>query len=157
MDLFFFFFNSSLNLLQNCFCYIFWLFSSLTRDWTHAPWIGRRSLNHRANFFFFNVDHFLKVIIEFIDVSRKSPEKCKSRARQGFSQNSQDSVTLPSSQIESIHMKENMAAGNSRPRVYFQWKQILPKIPAEGIMEDSNWSNLDHISISLSKSLWQGE
>ena len=42
-----------LNLLQYCFCFMFWFFwprgmwdfSSQTRDWTCIPWIGRRSLN----------------------------------------------------------------------------------------------------------------
>ena len=57
---FFFFFwggtflKSLLNLLQHCFCSVFWLFghkscgipSSPTRDWTCTPCIGRLSLNH---------------------------------------------------------------------------------------------------------------
>ena len=51
---FFFFLKSSLNLLQNCFRFPFlvfwpwgtWVLSSLTRDQTSAPCIGRQSLNH---------------------------------------------------------------------------------------------------------------
>ena len=51
------FLKSLLNLLQYCFCFMFWFFgcdwprgvqnlSSPTRDWTHTPCIGRQSLNH---------------------------------------------------------------------------------------------------------------
>ena len=48
------FLKSLLNLLQHCFCSVFWLFghkscgipSSPTRDWTCTPCIGRLSLNH---------------------------------------------------------------------------------------------------------------
>ena len=50
------FLKSLLNLLQYCFCSVFWFFgceacgnlSSPTRDRTHTPCIGRRSLNHWA-------------------------------------------------------------------------------------------------------------
>ena len=50
----FFFFKSLLNLLQYCFCFMFWFFwprgmwdlSSPNRDWTRTPCIGRWSLNH---------------------------------------------------------------------------------------------------------------
>ena len=60
-QIFFFFFDvdlyflkSLLNLLQYCFCFMFWCFwprgmwdlSSPTRDRTRRPCIGRRSLNH---------------------------------------------------------------------------------------------------------------
>ena len=45
---------SLLNLLQHCFCFMFWFFGpeacgilvSLSRDQTYNPFIGRRSLNH---------------------------------------------------------------------------------------------------------------
>ena len=48
------FLKSLLNLLQYCFCFMFWFFwpwdmwdlSSLTRDQTHTPCIRRQSLNH---------------------------------------------------------------------------------------------------------------
>ena len=45
------FLKSLLNLLQYCFCFMFWFFglwdlSSLTRDQTHTLCIGRQSLNH---------------------------------------------------------------------------------------------------------------
>ena len=48
------FFKSLLNLLPYCFCFMFlvfwprgmWDLSSLTRDQTRTPCIGRRSLNH---------------------------------------------------------------------------------------------------------------
>ena len=48
------FLKSLLNLLQYCFCFMFWFFwpqgmwdlSSLTGDQTRIPCIGRRSLNH---------------------------------------------------------------------------------------------------------------
>ena len=52
------FLNSLLNLLQYCFCCLcctfwppgMWDFSSLmTRDWTHTPELGVRSLNHWAH------------------------------------------------------------------------------------------------------------
>ena len=46
-------FKPLLNLLQYCLFYVLvlwpqgmWDLSSLTRDWTHIPCIGRRSLNH---------------------------------------------------------------------------------------------------------------
>ena len=47
-------FKSLLNLLQYCFCFMFlflwprgmWDLSSLTRDRTHSPLIGRQNLNH---------------------------------------------------------------------------------------------------------------
>ena len=47
------FLKSLLNLLQYCFCFMFWCFghklceillSTLTRDWTPTPCLGRRSL-----------------------------------------------------------------------------------------------------------------
>ena len=47
--------KSLLNLLHHCFCFLcfsffwpwgMWVFSSLTRDWTHTPCVGRWSLNH---------------------------------------------------------------------------------------------------------------
>ena len=45
-----------MNLLQYCFCFMFWLFwlrgmwdlSSPTRDRTHTPCLRRQSLNHRT-------------------------------------------------------------------------------------------------------------
>ena len=47
------FLKSLYNLLQYCFCFLFWFFdrgmcdiSSPTRDWTHTPCIGRWSFNH---------------------------------------------------------------------------------------------------------------
>ena len=48
------FLKSLLNLLQYCFCFMFWffdheagrIFSSLTRDQTCTPCIGRQTLNH---------------------------------------------------------------------------------------------------------------
>ena len=48
------FLKSLLNLLQHCFCFMFWFFGpeacgilvSLSRDQTYNPFIGRRSLNH---------------------------------------------------------------------------------------------------------------
>ena len=50
------FLKSLLNLLHYCFCFMFcfvffspwgvWDLSCLTRDWTHIPCTGRRSLNH---------------------------------------------------------------------------------------------------------------
>ena len=48
------FLKSILNLLQYCYCFMFWSFwpwgtwhlSSLTRDQTHNPCTGRQSLNH---------------------------------------------------------------------------------------------------------------
>ena len=47
-------FKSLLNLLQNCFCFVFWFFSrkawgslgSLTMDQNHTPFIGRQNPNH---------------------------------------------------------------------------------------------------------------
>ena len=44
---FFFFLKSLLNLLQYCFCFMFWFFGcKAPGDWTPVPCIGRRSLNH---------------------------------------------------------------------------------------------------------------
>ena len=44
---FFFFLKSLLNLLQYCFCFMFWFFGcKASGDWTPVPCIGRRSLNH---------------------------------------------------------------------------------------------------------------
>ena len=50
------FLKSSMHLLQHCFHFMFcflgckaaWAFSSQTRDQTHTPCIGRRSLNHQT-------------------------------------------------------------------------------------------------------------
>ena len=47
------FYKTLLNLLQYCFCFLFWLsgcedLSSLTRDQTHIPCIGRQSPNHQT-------------------------------------------------------------------------------------------------------------
>ena len=48
------FLKSLLNLLQHCFCFMFWFFwlrgmwdlNSPTRDWTQTPFTGRQILNH---------------------------------------------------------------------------------------------------------------
>ena len=59
--------SKSLHLLWACWLFLsmlwdMWDLSSPTRDWTHAPCLGRRSLNHRTarelpeTFFFFYVD-----------------------------------------------------------------------------------------------------
>ena len=73
-----------LNLIQYSFCFMFcftsslvvWNLSSLTRNWTHAPCIGRRSLNHwiardvpRANFYVPSLE-VVYLVSSYIPVTR---------------------------------------------------------------------------------------
>ena len=65
------FLKSLLNLLQHCFCFMFfflamWDLGSLTKDWTHIPCTGRWCLNHWTtrevpsllNYFYFSAFFF---------------------------------------------------------------------------------------------------
>ena len=87
------FLKSLLNLLQYCFCFMFWLFwpqciwdlSSPTRDQTHTPCTGRWSLNHWT-IWEVPMQPFLIVLLDFcFSTSEPYTTLCKGMALLVFS------------------------------------------------------------------------